>query len=66
MLLIFHLAVLSLHMQRGDRKLQVWDVATGGPLHKPLTGHDATICDIQFSQDGEKFCSLDKANRIIA
>ena len=47
------------------KELEIWDVATGIPIHVPLVGHDSAICYIEFSRDGKRFFSVDEAHCVI-
>ena len=40
-----------------DRRLIVWDAATGEPVGEPLSGHDAKLESVAFSSDGGMLAS---------
>ena len=56
--------LLQPSLQRGSSRL--WDVATGQPHGKPLTGHTEAITDAAFSPDGRLLAttSVDKRVRL--
>ena len=40
-----------------DDTIRLWDVATGRPIGKPLTGHTSSVSSVAFSPDGKTLAS---------
>ena len=48
-----------------NNTLSIWDIERCYPIGEPLVGHDEPISRIRFSDDGTKFCSLDRGGRVL-